>query len=91
MPLIDDIEVLPGLEVVRRRPAMFIGEVGPGAQVCLVAEAACLAAEQLIRGAATAASVIVAHDTIVITDDGDGLPVGRMRDGSSSPRRSSLS
>jgi DNA gyrase subunit B len=77
-----DIEILPGLEPVRRRPAMFVGEPrSPGVLECVVIESVCLAADQIALGTASRATLTVGPTDVVVQDDGLGLPVDVRRDG----------
>lgn len=75
-PYLPEIEVLGESEAVRRRPSMFIGDPREaGTLVCLVVEAVCLAAEQLVLGTALQATVTLAPEGVLVEDDGDGLSV----------------
>lgn len=69
------IKVLTFLEAVRKRPGMYVGELGPFAINQLVDEVVSNAIDQFLRGAATRVSVDLGGDGwIEITDDGPGLP-----------------
>lgn len=73
----DEIVVLEGLEAVRKRPAMYIGDVhdGSGLHHVLWSLVACALDEQL-DGRGSRIRVSVADDIAEIDSDGRGLPVG---------------
>jgi len=71
-----DIEVLEGLEPVRRRPGMFIGGTDEPALHHLVAEALDNAMDEVVAGHASAIDVELAADgTMTVRDNGRGIPV----------------
>jgi topoisomerase IV subunit B len=71
-----DIEVLEGLEPVRRRPAMYIGGTDERAMHHLVAELLDNAVDEAVAGHATRIEVHLAlDDTITVRDNGRGIPV----------------
>ena len=70
------IEVLEGLEGVRRRPGMYIGGTDDRALHHLVAELLDNAMDEAVAGHADRISLIMALDgSIVIRDNGRGIPV----------------
>jgi DNA gyrase subunit B len=70
------IVVLPGLEAVRRRPAMYIGSSGPEGALHLILELIQNAVDEAMAGFATAVEVEVGADGAVsVSDDGRGIPV----------------
>ncbi len=71
-----DIEVLEGLEPVRRRPAMFIGGTDERAMQHLAVEALDNAMDEAIAGHASRIELELAAENIVIVrDNGRGIPV----------------
>lgn len=71
-----EIKVLEGLEAVRRRPALYIGDPrDPATLVRLVAETASIAASQLVLGQATQVTIVLGREEVRVEDDGPGLPV----------------
>src|SRR4051812_21869644 len=77
-----DIEILPGIEAVRRRPALFVGDPrSPGVLECVVVESLCLAADQLALGTASRATLTIAAADLTVRDDGTGLSVEILRHG----------
>ena len=71
-----DIEVLEGLEPVRRRPAMYIGGTDERAMHHLVAELLDNAVDEAVAGHATRIEVHLAgDDTVTVRDNGRGIPV----------------
>jgi topoisomerase-4 subunit B len=71
-----DIEVLEGLEPVRRRPGMYIGGTDEKALHHLYAEVIDNAMDEVLNGHASFIEVEVARDGYVtVTDNGRGIPV----------------
>jgi len=71
-----DIEVLEGLEPVRRRPGMFIGGTDEKALHHLFAEVIDNAMDEAVAGHASWIEVEVAADGFVtVTDNGRGMPI----------------
>ncbi len=72
----ESIEVLEGLEAVRKRPAMYIGGSDEQALHHLVAEILDNSMDETIAGFATHIEISVNADgSVTITDNGRGIPV----------------
>ena len=72
------IQVLEGLEPVRKRPGMYIGSTGYDGVHHLIKEIADNSIDEAIAGYATRVDVRILQDGgITITDDGRGIPVDK--------------
>ncbi|HTH18022.1 MAG TPA: ATP-binding protein, partial [Magnetospirillum sp.] len=70
-----DIEVLEGLEPVRRRPGMYIGGTDDRALHHLVAEVLDNSMDEAVAGHASFIEVALeGDDTLTIRDNGRGIP-----------------
>ena len=71
-----DIEVLEGLEPVRRRPGMYIGGADEAAMHHLIAEALDNAMDEVVAGYASTIEVSLgAGNKVVVRDNGRGIPI----------------
>ena len=80
---VEQIETLEGMDAIRLRPGMYVGSVGPAGVKHITLEIISNAVDEYLNGYCSLCQIKYdKNDTIIVKDNGRGVPFGKAKDGS---------